>query len=102
MLELMGVGPVEEGIDLSEVAEIDDIGELAVDEKMIAETRLEELEDMLEEQPDNGNLWQEKGEVLDQLGRHEEAMAMWRASLIAWIMVICGMARCPPDEGARP
>ncbi len=81
MLELMGVGPAEEGIDLSDVVEIDELGDLAVDEQMVAEARLEELEKTLADNPDDGALWQEKGEILEQLSRHEDAIECFDKSI---------------------
>lgn len=81
ILELMGIAPIDEGIDLSDVVEIDELGDLAVDEQMVAEARLEELEEKLVNNPDDGTLWQEKGEILEQMNHHEEAIECYDKSI---------------------
>jgi uncharacterized repeat protein (TIGR01451 family) len=84
MLELMGVGPRDGNIDLSEIASIDEIGELAIDEFLLADTtqaRIGEIDIDLGSDPENGSLWQEKGELLEKLGRHEEAVDCFDRSI---------------------
>ncbi|MFO7619151.1 MAG: zinc ribbon domain-containing protein, partial [Thermoplasmata archaeon] len=84
MLELMGVEPSEKPVDLSEMATIDDIGELAIDEAVLSESnlrRIEEIERELVLNPDNGALWQERGECLEKLGRHQEAVECFDRSI---------------------
>ncbi len=84
MLELMGVGYPEAKVDISEIAAIDDIGELKIDRELLSgktERRLAEIDRELDREPGNSALWQEKGELLEKLGRHEEAVQCFDTSI---------------------
>ena len=84
MLEILGVDIAEQAVDLSDIAAIDEIGNLQIDEEAIAETkqsRIKEIEAGLARDPDNGGLWQEKGEILEKLGRHAEAVECFDKSI---------------------
>jgi len=84
MLELMGVGLADDKVDLSEIATIDDIGELKIDSELLSgkvEARLKEIDHGLETDPENGSLWQEKGELLEKMGRHAEAVQCFDTSI---------------------
>lgn len=84
MLELMGTGPMQTDVDLSEIAAIDEIGDLSIDEALVSENiqhRISDIEKELKIDRENGALWQEKGELLEKLGRHEEAVACFDRSI---------------------
>ncbi len=84
MLEIMGIGSEEKAVDISDMVSIDDIGDLSMDEALISSKNLEKLEEVerrLAKEPENGVLWQEKGELLEKLGRHSEAVACFDKSI---------------------
>ncbi|MDD4307541.1 MAG: lamin tail domain-containing protein [Thermoplasmata archaeon] len=84
MLELMGVPKADTAVDISDISEIDDIGELSIDADVLSEkdiSRLAEIDLELKTNPEENALWQEKGEILERLGRHEEAVACFDMSI---------------------
>jgi uncharacterized repeat protein (TIGR01451 family) len=84
ILELLEVGIQEEEGDLSELVEIDEEGELKVDEKVLEDNirrQIAEIDVRLEENPDDEALWQEKGELLEKLGEHENAIECFDESI---------------------
>jgi uncharacterized repeat protein (TIGR01451 family) len=79
ILEILGLGAAELQVDLSDIAAIDEIGNLQIDGA--DESRIEGIEAELASDPDNGELWQEKGEILERLGRHAEAVECFDRSI---------------------
>ena len=83
ILELLVVREEEE-IDISELLDVDEEGEVKLDDDTIQDKireQIGEIDAKLEENPEDEALWQEKGELLEQLGEHEEAIKCFDESI---------------------
>ncbi len=84
ILDILGVGVEEEPVDLAELVSLEEDGEISLEEEAIrknTEAKIAEIDEKLAENPEDEGLWQEKGELLEKLGRHEEAIRCFDESI---------------------
>jgi len=83
ILALLGVGIEEEMTDLSEFLDLE-MEEVTFDEALLidkTEAEIDAIEEKLAATPKDEALWQEKGDLLEKLGRHEEAIKCFDESI---------------------